>query len=91
MSECIIDFENITSVMVTSKEITFKNNTCKLSVLGGLESHNVIITLRNTNTLYKLYGIKKPFTMLALSIDDKHVFSNLINQILNNKQPPTIK
>ena len=84
MNETTITIKNIDSIEVTSKGIKFNKETRKLSFLGELESHNVVIHLKEENILIGLYGIKRKFKTLALHVDDKIKFSNTINSIILN-------
>lgn len=79
MNEATISLKEIDSIEISSKDIELNKETRKLSFLGELESHNVVIRLKNENTLIGLYGIKKKFKVLALHIDDKNDFKNQIN------------
>ena len=51
MSEATIDLKDIESIEVSSKDIELNEDTRKLSFLGELESHNVVIHLKEENTL----------------------------------------
>lgn len=83
MNEAVVSLKEIDSVEISSKDIE-KNNECrKLSVLGAMESHNVIIRLNKESTLVGLYGIKRPFKVLALYVDDKYKFEDKINKALS--------
>jgi len=78
LTETIIDIDEIESVVVSTAEIKFDDDTRKLSPLGELESHNVVINLKTKNTLIGLYGIKKTYTRLALFVDNPNGFKNQI-------------
>ena len=82
MNESTIDLREIDSIEVSSKDIKLNKKTRKLSFLGELESHNVIIRLKTEHTLIGLYGIKKKYEVLALHVDDKIEFRNRINNAL---------
>jgi len=82
MTESIIDIENIESIELSSKDIETNKETRKLSFLGELESHNVIIRLKEEETLIGLYGIRKKFKILALHVDNKIEFQDRINNAL---------
>ena len=82
VNEAIIDLENIESVEISSKEIVLHKETRKLSFLGELESHNVIIRLKKEGTLVGLYGIQRKFKNLAVYVDDKIEFKNRIQNAL---------
>ncbi|AUP78086.1 hypothetical protein [Flavivirga eckloniae] len=81
MTECTIAIENIDSIELSSKDLEKDKAVQRLSFLGELESHNVIIKLKTEQTLIGLYGIKRKFKVLALYIDNKNEFKNYINNI----------
>lgn len=82
MNETIIDIANIDSVELSSKDIELGKETRKLSFLGELESHNVIIKLKEENSLTGLYGIKRKYKTLALYVDNKIEFKGRIDSTL---------
>lgn len=79
MTETTINLENIASIEFSSKDIEINKETQKLSFLGQLESHNVIIRLKEEDTLIGFYGIKRNFKILALHVDNKIEFQNFFN------------
>ncbi len=82
MTETTIDLKNIESVELLSKDIEFNKETRKLSPFGALESHNVVIRLKEENTFTGLYGIKRKYRVLALYVEDKIEFQDHINKSL---------
>jgi len=84
MNETIIDLKNIDSIEILSKDIELNKETRKLSFLGELESHNIIIRLKEENELTGLYGIKRKYRNLALHVDNKIEFTNRINNALQH-------
>ncbi len=74
LSEASIPIEDISSIEITSKDIEFDDTTRKLSPLGELETHNIVITLKKENELTGLYGLKKSFEKIAFFIDHKEEF-----------------
>ena len=84
MNESTISIEAIASVELSIKDLEQNNRTRKLSFLGDLEGHNVVIKLKKEHTLLGLYGIKRRFTILALHVDDKQGFKNTIDKMLPN-------
>ncbi len=82
MNETTIDLKSIDSIEISSKDIELNKETRKLSFLGELESHNIIIRLKEENTLTGLYGIKRTYKNLALHVDKKIEFKNRINNAL---------
>ncbi|WP_241461378.1 hypothetical protein [Aquimarina macrocephali] len=84
LSETTIDINTIESIEITSKEIEFDTKTIKLSPLGELESHNMLITLKQENTFFGLYGMKKVYKTIAFFIDDKERFTSSIKETLKD-------
>lgn len=82
MTETIIDLKDIESIEISSKDIELNKENRKLSFLGELESHNIIIRLKEENELAGLYGTRKKYKNLALYVDDKTEFTNQINNAL---------
>ncbi|SEL52017.1 hypothetical protein SAMN04487910_2706 [Aquimarina amphilecti] len=85
MNETIINLTDIDSIEVSSKDIELDKVTRKLSFLGELESHNIVIRLKEENTLIGLYGIKRTYKNLVLHIDNKIEFKNQIMYALENR------
>ncbi|MDO6493090.1 MAG: hypothetical protein ABJD66_04265 [Cellulophaga sp.] len=85
MNETTIDIRNIDNIEVSSKDIETNKETRKFSFLGELESHNIIIHLKEENELIGLYGIKKSYKNLALYVDNKVEFKNRINNALRHR------
>lgn len=84
LSETAIDINNIASIKITNKEIEFDTKTIKLSPLGELESHNMLINLKKENIFSGLYGMKKTYTTIAFFIDDKDRFISSIEDRLKD-------
>ncbi|MFD1316735.1 hypothetical protein [Namhaeicola litoreus] len=82
MAETTIKLEDIDSIEITSKDIEFNKETRKLSFLGELESHNIVIRLKEENTLSGLYGRKRKYKNLAFHIDKKNEFKDRIKNAL---------
>ncbi len=85
MSETEIAISNIDTITISSREIDFDKTNIKLSPLGALESHNIVITLKNEEVLNGLYGIKKEYQTIALYVDDKERFTTEIENQLPQK------
>lgn len=92
MSETEVKLKNIKSIEISEKpleeliEIEAIENKAKsklykkLSPLGNLEQHNIIIRLHKKTTLNGFYGIKKEFEVLAFHVDEKVDFKNQIQK-----------
>lgn len=85
MNETTIDLETIDSIEISSIDIELNHETRKLSFLGEMESHNVIIRLKQENILYGFYGIKRKYRNLVLHVDDKNKFKDKINTALQQR------
>ncbi|TRO64372.1 hypothetical protein [Christiangramia sabulilitoris] len=83
MSEAVVKIEDIKAIEISSKDIELNSETRKLSFLGSLESHNLVLYLKRENTLYGLYGRKSTFKTLLLHIDEKHKFKEQIEVSVN--------
>ena len=86
MCETTIDITNIKSVEISSKDIELDKETRKLSFLGELESHNIILRLKEENTLIGLYGIKRKYKNLAFHVDNKNEFLKTLNSAIENPE-----
>ncbi len=82
MSETTIDIENIESIELSSSDFKTDTESRKLSVLGDIENHNLIIRLKEENILKGLYGIKRTYKNLALHVDDKKEFKKRLENTL---------
>lgn len=82
LSETTININEIESIEITSKDIELNTETRKLSPLGELESHNMLITLKNKNTLFGLYGTQKTYKKIAFYIDQKEKFKTTLDNIM---------
>ncbi|WP_338791291.1 hypothetical protein [Bernardetia sp. MNP-M8] len=92
MSETEIEIKNIKSIEVSEKSleelleiegIESKDQIKlyqKLSPLGNLEQHNIIIRLHEKAKLNGIYGINKEFEVLAFHVDEKVEFMNQIEE-----------
>ncbi|SHG41486.1 hypothetical protein [Winogradskyella jejuensis] len=81
MKESIVDIKNIDKVEITSKDLEEKSETKKLSLLGNLESHNLILHFNEEQTMTSLYGMTKNYKSLAISIDQKECFKSEIEKV----------
>ena len=83
MKETEIDLNNIDSIEISDRDIELDADKAKLSLLGNLESHNLLLHLKNRSILNGPYGKTTFFKTLAFQIDDKVAFKNKIEAILN--------
>ncbi|MGB3585707.1 MAG: hypothetical protein WBA23_04155 [Tunicatimonas sp.] len=85
LNEATIPFPDIDRIELSSKPAEY-SGFIKLSPLGELESHNVIIGLNKENTAVGLYGMKKRFTIIGLHIDEPKKFKEQVDRILLNSE-----
>ncbi|MEM7486141.1 MAG: hypothetical protein AAF348_13120 [Bacteroidota bacterium] len=78
MSESVVDLSDVDAIELSSASIELDSETKKLSFLGELEPHNIVIRLKKENVLTGLYGIKKRYKNLVLFVDDAVTFKNSI-------------
>lgn len=83
MSEAAIPFENIGSVELNTRQLAKEEPTCKLSPLGDLDSHNVLLHLKEATTVEGLYGMKKTCRTLALHLDEKESFKQTLEEAVS--------
>jgi hypothetical protein len=78
LSEMEISLANIQSVSVSKKNLEKNSWTRKLSPLGELESHNVLIELKTESEWTGLYGFRKKCRVIALHLDDPESFNEKV-------------
>lgn len=86
MNETIIDVKTIDHIEISSKDLELNDETRKLSFLGALENHNLIIHLKEKNHLTGLYGIRRTYKHLAVHIDRNLEFKNQLYTILQQEK-----
>ena len=92
MAETEIKIKNIKSIEISEKPLKELIETegdvgkrekklyQKLSPLGNLEQHNVVIRLYEKEKLNSVYGIKREYQVLAFYVDGKIDFKNRIEK-----------
>ncbi|MEM1137590.1 MAG: hypothetical protein AAGI07_17245 [Bacteroidota bacterium] len=86
LNEVTISLEEIKEIEITARSIENTKTTKKLSQLGDLESHNIIIHLNKEQTLIGFYGIKKKFLNIALYIDNKIEFKQQLKTAIQQSK-----
>lgn len=84
LASAIIPFETIKEIEVSTKEFSEKSPIKYFSPLGSSAGHNVIIYLNKNIKFESFYGFKKKATSLAVFIDAKNDFVNLIKKEMIN-------
>lgn len=78
LNEATIKIHEIESIELNRKPLKYNNETRRFSMLGDLESHNVVIKCRSAQRMDGIYGITKTFKTLALFVDEKEKFKNAV-------------
>ena len=73
-----ISFSEINSLEINNKDLPEDKSVLPFSPLGTLGGHNIIFHLKNNIQFEGLYGIKKESNKLAVFVDEKRKFVNLI-------------
>lgn len=79
MQEAEIPLTDIKEITLTSTEFDKEENIVRLSLLGEVEGHNVLIETTNEHTLRGLFGKKKTFTKIALFVDKPADFKKYLD------------
>ncbi len=77
-----IDINDIKDIEQSTKMLPADKSIIQFSPLGNLDNHNIIIHLHNKNILYKIYGLQKRYTSIAVYVDDKDRFVEDIRQLM---------
>ncbi|MGY3792210.1 hypothetical protein [uncultured Aquimarina sp.] len=87
MSEVIIPISDIDTIEFSSSSTVFDKETRRLSPLGELDPHNMLIRLKkqSTGTKIGLYGIKRNFKAIAFHVDQKNQFKDDLEQLMLSK------
>jgi len=67
-ADVTIDFANVEEVILT-KKVFAGGLQVKLALLNGLETHNVVIRLKKTIVVTKIFGIQKKADVILFHID----------------------
>ena len=82
-SQTSIPFEDIERIEKTTKTLDDKEHL-KLSAFDMLDAHNIIIYLNQTQTIDRIYGIRKQYKSIAFFVDDKELFVGKIEEIIQS-------
>ncbi len=75
LGEVDIPFSEIKSLELSEAEFEQKNGFRKLSPLGDMEAHNVILHLKSEHVITSIYGSKKKAKSIAFAIDEPKKFA----------------
>ncbi len=85
LNETSINYIDIESIESYTASINEEDNIKKLSSLGELESHNILIILKKDYTLHGLYGTKKQYRKIAFYVDEKDTFITQVVKEINRQ------
>jgi hypothetical protein len=82
-SRVTVPFDQIEQVRATfSDKGMEQEKVLRVNALGKMGSHNVVIQVKNTLEAQGMYGIRKPFRIIALDLDDPRSFVEALNMYL---------
>jgi len=78
MNETEIRYSDIEKIELSRR--TISKNPLAERIGTELTGHNVIIFLKNKNTLHGLFGIKKEYDTLMLHVDEHKAFKEKLEE-----------
>lgn len=83
LSEVEIPIKDIETIERSGRPLDEEDKLSRtLSPFGEMESHNLILQLKQAHTLVGLYGIKRQFKTLGLHIDEPEEFIGALNKAI---------
>ncbi len=82
MNEATIPIRDIDTIELSTADCEIDQDTRKLSFLGQLEGHNIIIRLKKQNQMTGLYGMKRDFKTLLLHVDERERFKSTVEKAM---------
>lgn len=76
-----IPFENIDRIEKSSKTLQSEKQMVSLSAFDMIDSHNIILHLKEEQTLNKFYGMKKDFKAIGFYIDEHKDFLEQLDSV----------
>lgn len=73
-------FTDIKNIELNRRTLPEDGSVVPFSALGSFDSHNIIIYLTKEHTLFRIYGIEQPFHALAIYVDKKDEFVEVIKR-----------
>ncbi len=75
-------FADVKSIELNRRTLPEDSSIVPFSALGGFDSHNIIIHLKQEHTLHRIYGIENKFQALALYVDKKEEFVDKVRELM---------
>jgi len=83
LGEVNIPLTKIDAIEPHTNEVEVGPSLKSLSPFYKIEQHNVLLTLKDKQTLISIYGIKHRFEKLAFFVDEPEIFTKSINTKIN--------
>ena len=80
LSEAVLDIRDIERIELSRKTLPADKSIRKLSPLGELDAHNVLLFLKEERTLQGLYGQAKNYQNLAIYVDQPEAFKKMLEE-----------
>ncbi len=84
MGEAIIPLNQIAAIERNNKELDAKKFQRKLSFLGAMESHNIVLRVKEPMEVLGLYGSSKKYQVLGFYVDQPALFKKLLDERLES-------
>lgn len=81
-----IPFNCIEKIEDTKKSFSSDKGNTQLSIFDLLDTHNLTVFLNKPLILYKIYGMQKEYTSISFFIDEKDVFVNSIQGVIEERE-----
>ncbi len=83
--EAVIPFENIKGIEVTEKDLPTDKSIVPFSPLGTLDTHNIVLYLKEKAVFKSFYGIQKIYISIAFFVDEKYQFKKVLEEGVINQ------
>jgi len=84
LSEVSISYSNIKSLSIQTQDLPDDKSIQKLSPLGSLDGHNIILRLEIPVVIKGFYNLNKKAQSIAFFVDDPALFKAIIDQKLSS-------
>ncbi|MEO6454666.1 MAG: hypothetical protein ABIN97_11355 [Ginsengibacter sp.] len=81
--DAFIQLDNIEKIEMSNKKPASRESI-KISLLKGLENHNIVVYLKNPIEVTKIFGIKKQTDTVLFFVDKPKKFINIVTTLLTN-------
>lgn len=86
LAEATIDLNDILSIEVLGKSVLEKGNIKYISPFRKIENPNIIIRVSYVNNIDRIYGSKKPFDVILITVDERHFFVEQTQFLLKTRE-----